>query len=914
MKKQKNKGITLVALVLTIIIIIILATVAINFVFGENGLITRAEQAKLEHEIETARETLTMVLGDAFIEKKINPEYDPNGFLDEFIKKREPKVYLEDKAIGLDGHVFGLDRSVPELGEYQGELTGPRIQEIKVTSETTNSASIEVVATNAEDATYEYWYKNDAEGEEQWKKVETDNKSNTCTIEGLTQGEIYNIRVIITTEEGSTTGEQNVYLGEIPEGTITLTPAEWVGDGTAKTTINTTAEGFALQYQIVVGEGQIDNEAWQPATPGQTIDGLHHNETVYGRLFDGTNESKVYATTTVKDEEGPEVSVNASNITTNGATLTVTASDGESGLADTNTYQYYVDEETEARETSTNSSYNYTGLTQGVEHTLKVIVTDRAGNTTEKTATITTTNLPGGQEAVEQGIITFTNPTWASGKASVTISTNTGYRMQYQVGATIVEANWQPVPEGGVIGNLNHNDTVFARLYDGTNYGQDASTTVKDDKVPQDAKISLSSTSVNTGTTVIATVTHTDNESGVNISACKYIWNTSSTKLGTDASKYTGGTFNSNGEKISKNMSSKGTYYLHVLTVDKAGNATEKVSNGITVKQLVTSVNVSPSSVTLEEGQTRQLTASISPSNANNKTVRWTSSNTTVASVNSSTGLVTAKKEGSATITATAQDGSGKKGTCIVTVEEGLPTVEDVLREGDWVEYESVSGTRIDTIRCIVLYDRWSDYGTQILASDGIEEVVVGFNPPASTGTDNLSDFNEAMESYNNIIETLNDIANSTNNDLYSTQARSVGSVPDDPYFDEAPMYDGSQYEWFSDFKGKFKGTDQNYVEDYEQMQKLNCEDPDRHGYALASRSVTERGDRVTFNVRIINGQGNYWANNNINAVNENPGYGYEIFSNGWKYYVRPVYVLKNDVKITGGEGTESDPYTLGVK
>src|SRR5699024_3196845 len=110
---------------------------------------------------------LTMVLGDAFIEKKINPEYDPNGFLDEFIKKREPKVYLEDKAIGLDGHVFDLDRSVPELGKYQGELTGPRIQEIKVTSETTNSASIEVVATNAEDATYEYWYKNDAEGEEQ---------------------------------------------------------------------------------------------------------------------------------------------------------------------------------------------------------------------------------------------------------------------------------------------------------------------------------------------------------------------------------------------------------------------------------------------------------------------------------------------------------------------------------------------------------------------------------------------------------------------------------------------------------------------------------------------------------------------------------------------------------------------------
>ena len=43
---RKNKGITLVALVITIIILIILATVAINFAFGNNGLITQAERAR----------------------------------------------------------------------------------------------------------------------------------------------------------------------------------------------------------------------------------------------------------------------------------------------------------------------------------------------------------------------------------------------------------------------------------------------------------------------------------------------------------------------------------------------------------------------------------------------------------------------------------------------------------------------------------------------------------------------------------------------------------------------------------------------------------------------------------------------------------------------------------------------------
>lgn len=43
---KNQKGITLVALVITIIILIILATVAISFAFGNNGLIGRAEDAK----------------------------------------------------------------------------------------------------------------------------------------------------------------------------------------------------------------------------------------------------------------------------------------------------------------------------------------------------------------------------------------------------------------------------------------------------------------------------------------------------------------------------------------------------------------------------------------------------------------------------------------------------------------------------------------------------------------------------------------------------------------------------------------------------------------------------------------------------------------------------------------------------
>ena len=43
---KNERGITLVALVITIIVLIILATVAISFAFGNNGLVNRAEEAK----------------------------------------------------------------------------------------------------------------------------------------------------------------------------------------------------------------------------------------------------------------------------------------------------------------------------------------------------------------------------------------------------------------------------------------------------------------------------------------------------------------------------------------------------------------------------------------------------------------------------------------------------------------------------------------------------------------------------------------------------------------------------------------------------------------------------------------------------------------------------------------------------
>ena len=83
----------------------------------------------------------------------------------------------------------------------------------------------------------------------------------------------------------------------------------------------------------------------------------------------------------------------------------------------------------------------------------------------------------------------------------------------------------------------------------------------------------------------------------------------------------------------------------------------------------VSSVTINPSTLKLtSKGQTAQLSASVLPNNAENKSIVWSTSNASVATVDNN-GVVTAVANGNATITAAALDGSGKYAECSVVVE-----------------------------------------------------------------------------------------------------------------------------------------------------------------------------------------------------------------------------------------------------
>ncbi len=108
------------------------------------------------------------------------------------------------------------------------------------------------------------------------------------------------------------------------------------------------------------------------------------------------------------------------------------------------------------------------------------------------------------------------------------------------------------------------------------------------------------------------------------------------------------------------------------VTAKKAGTATitAETVNGIkatckvTVQIGVTKITLNKTAATIKKGETLKIKATVSPSNAVNKAVTWTSSNTKVATV--SDGTVTAKGLGTATIT--AKTANGTNATCTLNV------------------------------------------------------------------------------------------------------------------------------------------------------------------------------------------------------------------------------------------------------
>ena len=99
MKRTKQSGITLIALVIIIIILLILAGVSIATLTGQNGILTRANEAKTQTEIAEEKELIGLAYNAAIAEKRGTGDVTTSDINVEF-KTNETKAIAEDNGDG----------------------------------------------------------------------------------------------------------------------------------------------------------------------------------------------------------------------------------------------------------------------------------------------------------------------------------------------------------------------------------------------------------------------------------------------------------------------------------------------------------------------------------------------------------------------------------------------------------------------------------------------------------------------------------------------------------------------------------------------------------------------------------------------------------------------------------------------
>ena len=152
--------------------------------------------------------------------------------------------------------------------------------------------------------------------------------------------------------------------------------------------------------------------------------------------------------------------------------------------------------------------------------------------------------------------------------------------------------------------------------------------------------------------------------------------------------------------------------YLEKAIIDYTERSTTKA----------TGITVTPSARTISPGEDLSMLTTFSPSNTTLQTVTWSSSNTSVATVNEC-GLVRAKSTGSATITATTNDGSSKSSSSTITVSNTVPgddsgpaVLSSISLNTDNVKKNFVKGDSF-TYAGLVVTAHYSDSTSQTVAS-----------------------------------------------------------------------------------------------------------------------------------------------------------------------------------------------------
>ncbi len=470
---NKKSGITMVALVVTIVVLLILASISIQGI-TRTGIFRAAKDAKLEHKRASIATTLQTKL-------KINQTEQIRGTDEEIVKAtyEDVKNDLEEikKAGGKDIEVsevtseekngktewffeVKVDGDVYKVGLDGSNYIGKEDElapliEIKKATATTNAITATVTTRRNEGGKIEYYIKE--KGSQKFDLAGTTDQ-NTFKYTKLKQETTYVIEAVAI----NTKGKKKVSKGyEIKTSLVpkidsneikfASVPNEWTNKSVEVTaTLTVDGQNFTLITSKNSTSGWI-------ASNRQIFT---ENGTMYAALTDGNNYG-IAASHEITNIDTTKPIVKSLSVTTN--TIKITATDEASGI-----YSYAISESETMPKTFTkldNSTQVFNTVVENLKQSTKyyVWVKDVAGNISEVASTKTGT-VPKLTDA--NTTITKSPNDWTKQEVTATVTTT---EKNYALQTKKDNGEWQTTNSQ----KYTENGTIYARLWDGTNAGEE---------------------------------------------------------------------------------------------------------------------------------------------------------------------------------------------------------------------------------------------------------------------------------------------------------------------------------------------------------------------------------------------------------------------------------------------------------
>ena len=565
-KIKENRGITIVALVVTIVVLLILASISIQGI-TKTGIFSSAESVKTEHKralISTTLQTKLKINQSEQIrgtdEEVIRAAYeDVKNDLEE-IKKAGGKdievseVTSEEKngktewffEVKVDGDVYKVALDGSDYLGKEDELA-PLIQ-IKTAKATTNTIFVTVTTRRNEGGKIEYYIKEKGASKFNLAKA-TDQNEYTYT--GLKQDTTFVIKAVAIGKNGKEKESKEVEIetSTVPkidskEIEFAVEPNTWTNKSvkvTAKPKVDT--QGFTLVTS------KNPTSSWTKVND-QTFS---TNGTMYVALTDGNNYG-VTASHEVTNIDKIKPVITSVTATTN--TIKITATDEASGIC-----AYAISESSTmpTRFTVVDSTKIFNKIIENKKQSTKyyVWVKDQAGNVSE-VASATTGTVAGLTDA--NTTFSKTPNDWTNKDVTVTASTT---EKNFALQTKKDNGEWQTTGTQ----TFTENGTIYARLWDGINAGAETKLNVTTiDKLAPNAftpKATVTTNSIKVdGTTTDATATSTNGSSGIK----EYRFSKDGGKTYTNAQTSATYTFS----RLTQNVE----YTIVVEAKDNAGNTT----------------------------------------------------------------------------------------------------------------------------------------------------------------------------------------------------------------------------------------------------------------------------------------------------------------------------------------------------